>query len=48
MHLVDEGIRGAATLEGMQALKTLGEGGVITAGTASQISDGSAAVMIAN
>jgi len=32
----------------MQSLKTLREGGVITAGTASQISDGSAAVMIAN
>ena len=48
VHLVDEGIRGEATLEGMQSLKTLREGGVITAGTASQISDGSAAVMIAN
>jgi acetyl-CoA C-acetyltransferase len=44
VHLVDEGIRGGATLEGMQSLKTLREGGVITAGTASQISDGSAAV----
>lgn len=48
VHLVDEGIRAEATLEGMQSLNALREGGVITAGTASQISDGSAAVMIAN
>ena len=47
-HSVDEGIRAGATLEGMQSLNTLREGGVITAGTASQISDGAAAVMIAN
>ncbi len=48
IHCVDEGIRASATLEGMQSLDTLREGGVITAGTASQISDGAAAVMIAN
>jgi len=48
VHNVDEGIRAGATLEGMQSLNVLREGGVITAGTASQISDGSAAVMIAN
>lgn len=48
VHSVDEGIRVDATLEGMQSLNTLREGGVITAGTASQISDGSAALMIAN
>ena len=48
VHSVDEGIRAGATLEGMQSLNTLREGGVITAGTASQISDGAAAVMIAN
>ncbi len=48
VHDVDEGIRHGATLEGMESLHTLREGGVITAGTASQISDGSAAVMIAN
>ena len=34
-----EGIRYDASLEAMQGLKTLFEGGVITAGTASQISD---------
>lgn len=48
IHEVDEGIRAGASLEGMQSLNTLREGGVITAGTASQISDGAAAVMIAN
>lgn len=48
VHSVDEGIRAGATLEGMESLNSLREGGVITAGTASQISDGSAAVMIAN
>lgn len=48
MHTRDEGIRPEASLEAMQGLNTLREGGVITAGTASQISDGAAAVMIAN
>ena len=48
VHDVDEGIRPEASLEGMQSLNTLREGGVITAGTASQISDGAAAIMVAN
>ncbi len=48
VHDRDEGIRAEASLEGMQSLNALREGGVITAGTASQISDGAAAVMIAN
>ena len=48
IHDVDEGIRFGATLEAMQSLNVLREGGVITAGTASQISDGAAAIMIAN
>ena len=47
-HVNDEGIRYDANLEAMQSLRTLFDGGVITAGTASQISDGSAAVLIAN
>ncbi|MCY4264746.1 MAG: acetyl-CoA C-acyltransferase [Gammaproteobacteria bacterium] len=47
-HQIDEGIRFDASLEAMQGLKPLREDGVITAGTASQISDGSAAVMVAN
>ncbi len=48
IHDSDEGIRFDASLEAMQGLKTLAEGGVITAGTSSQISDGSAAVLVAN
>ncbi|MEX2468164.1 MAG: acetyl-CoA C-acyltransferase [Pseudohongiellaceae bacterium] len=48
VHRIDEGIRFNATLEGLQGLAPLREGGVITAGTASQISDGAAAVMVAN
>jgi acetyl-CoA C-acetyltransferase len=48
VHDVDEGIRAQASMAGMESLNTLREGGVITAGTASQISDGAAAVMIAN
>ena len=48
VHTVDEGIRFKADLEGMKSLNALREGGVITAGTASQISDGAAAVMVAN
>lgn len=48
IHDVDEGIRPEASLEGMESLNTLREGGVITAGTASQISDGAAAIMVAN
>ena len=48
VHAVDEGIRFEANLEGMQSLNALREGGVITAGTASQISDGAAAIMVAN
>ena len=48
VHDLDEGIRPEATLEGMQSLNPLREGGVITAGTASQISDGAAAIMVAN
>ncbi|GAB5499319.1 MAG: acetyl-CoA C-acetyltransferase [Pseudohongiellaceae bacterium] len=48
VHEIDEGIRFDASLEGLQSLNTLREDGVITAGTASQISDGAAAVMIAN
>ncbi|MEX0618535.1 MAG: acetyl-CoA C-acyltransferase [Pseudohongiellaceae bacterium] len=48
VHKTDEGIRYDVSLEAMQSLNTLRPGGVITAGTASQISDGAAAVMVAN
>ncbi len=48
LHAIDEGIRMDASIEAMRGLNPLREEGVITAGTASQISDGAAAVMIAN
>ncbi|MEZ5491723.1 MAG: acetyl-CoA C-acyltransferase [Gammaproteobacteria bacterium] len=48
VHRIDEGIRFNPSLQALQGLKPLREGGVITAGTASQISDGAAAVMVAN
>ncbi|MDG1953190.1 MAG: acetyl-CoA C-acyltransferase [Gammaproteobacteria bacterium] len=48
VHDIDEGIRMDASLEGLQGLNVLREDGVITAGSASQISDGAAAVLIAN
>ena len=48
MIYVDEGIRYDASLEALAGLKSVTEGGVITAGNASQISDGAAAVMVCN
>ncbi len=47
-HRSDEGIRYDASLEGLAGLKTLVPDGVITAGNASQICDGAAAVLIAS
>lgn len=44
----DETIRPGTTLEGLAALKTVQEGGAITAGVASQNSDGAAALLIAS
>ena len=41
----DEGIRYDASLEALSGLKTVSDGGVITAGNASQITDGASAVM---
>jgi acetyl-CoA C-acetyltransferase len=46
MHVADEGIRFDASLEGLKGLKTLKEGGAITAGNASQICDGAAGLMV--
>ena len=46
LHASDEGIRYDATLESIGAVKPLQEGGSITAATASQICDGSAAVLV--
>jgi len=48
VHDVDEGIRFDASVEGISAVKLLKEDGVISAASASQICDGSAAVMIAS
>ncbi|GII66991.1 acetyl-CoA acetyltransferase [Sphaerisporangium krabiense] len=44
----DEGPRADTTLEKMAGLKTLRDGGRITAATSSQISDGSGAILIAS
>ena len=44
----DETIRASTTLEGLAALKPVREGGVITAGVASQNCDGAAALLIAS
>jgi acetyl-CoA C-acetyltransferase len=46
IHRIDEGIRFDATLEGIGAVKLLKEDGVISAASASQICDGSAAVLV--
>ena len=45
---VDETIRPQTTLEGLASLKPVQEGGVITAGVASQNCDGAAALLIAS
>ena len=42
----DEGIRGDATLEAVAKLRTATPGGVVTAGNASQFSDGAAAAIV--
>lgn len=44
----DEGIRPATTMESLSKLKVLAKGGRLTAGTASQITDGAAAILICN
>ena len=46
MHLIDEGIRFDATMESISSVKLLQEGGAISAANASQICDGSSAVLI--
>jgi len=48
IHKVDEGIRFNASLEGIQGVKLLVEGGALTAATSSQICDGASAVMVVN
>lgn len=44
----DEGIRGDTTLEGVSKIRTAFPGGVISAGNASQFSDGASAVVVMN
>lgn len=46
LHDSDEGIRHGATLEGIQSVKLLQEGGVISAANASQICDGASATLV--
>jgi len=48
VHCLDEGIRRDASMETLGGLRVLQEGGVITAGNASQICDGAAAVVVAS
>lgn len=45
-HRQDEGVRLAATLEGIRNVKPLQDGGIISAANASQICDGASAVLI--
>lgn len=45
-HTTDEGIRFDASMERLRSLKTLTADGVITAGNASQMCDGAAAVLV--
>jgi acetyl-CoA C-acetyltransferase len=46
VHDADEGIRSDASLEALAGLNPISDGGVITAGNASQICDGSSAALI--
>ena len=46
LHVRDEGIRFDATLEGIASVKTLQEGGRISAANASQICDGASGVLV--
>jgi len=48
VHDQDEGVRFDVTLDSMVKLKTLQEGGVISAATSSQICDGASAMLIVN
>ncbi len=48
IHDRDEGIRYDASLEGLASLEPILEGGVITAGNASQMCDGASGVLVVN
>jgi len=43
---IDEGVRAETTLESLSALKPVREGGIVTAGNASQLSDGASAAVL--
>ncbi|MCI4591819.1 acetyl-CoA C-acetyltransferase [Sphingobium sp. BYY-5] len=44
----DEGVRADGSMEALASLKTLAEGGTITAGNASQMTDGASGVLVAS
>lgn len=44
----DEGVRADSSMEALAGLKTLSEGGTITAGNASQMTDGASGVLVAS
>lgn len=48
LHIIDEGVRMEASLEGIGSVKPLTEDGCLTAASSSQICDGASAVVIAN
>lgn len=48
MHTTDEGVRCDASVEKLSTLKPIVEGGLLTAGGASQMCDGASGVIIAN
>ncbi|EKS33445.1 acetyl-CoA C-acetyltransferase [Afipia clevelandensis] len=48
IHNIDEGIRFDATIDGIRGVKTIAEGGKLTAASASQICDGASGVMVVN
>jgi len=47
-HVIDEGIRFDASLEGIKGVKLLQEGGTVTAATSSQICDGASGLLVVN
>jgi acetyl-CoA C-acetyltransferase len=47
-HVVDEGIRFDASLEGIKGVKLLVEGGTVTAASSSQICDGASGLLVVN
>jgi acetyl-CoA C-acetyltransferase len=47
-HVIDEGIRFDASLEGIKGVKLLVEGGTVTAASSSQICDGASGLLVVN